>query len=160
MECRWSKLSTVDGVVEDIAGMSNVRRRIVDALTEERVSLSEANQTLEKKSTAQKARISTLESEIKKLKENLQVVLDKSATDDELLEMLRGEVNRLKTQIKTNASITFAASSVVETSRNENRDSDAHFQTEINRLQRQCKNQAEQIDSQDQTIRQLKKRMG
>ena len=60
----------------------------------------EANQQLERRSTAQKARIHNLEADTRKLKDSLQMVLDKSATDDQLLDALRGEISRLKAQVQ------------------------------------------------------------
>ncbi len=53
--------------------MSRERRQIVEALTEERIKLIESNQLLEKKNTAQKARIQILENEVRKIKENITV---------------------------------------------------------------------------------------
>ena len=85
-----------------------------------------------------------MEGEIRKLKENFQLVLDKSATDDELLEMLRNEVGRLKTaQLKTkNAAAVTMPSSASDSDRYAaTREVVDSLQTEINRLQRLCKNQ-------------------
>lgn len=64
----------------------------------------EANQQLERRSTAQKARIHNLEADTRKLKDSLQMVLDKSATDDQLLDALRGEISRLKAQVQQQQS--------------------------------------------------------
>lgn len=58
---------------ESLQEMSRERRQIVEALTEERIKLIESNQSLEKKSTAQKARIQILENEVRKIKENITV---------------------------------------------------------------------------------------
>lgn len=58
---------------ESLQEMSRERRQIVEALTEERIKLIESNQSLEKKNTAQKARIQILENEVRKIKENITV---------------------------------------------------------------------------------------
>jgi len=182
-----SRQSKVDSKAEEeLVGMSNERRQAVEALTEERVRLMEANQVLEKKNTAHKARIQTLENDVKRLKDSMQVVLDKSSSDDELLEALRSEVQRLKKSQQAaalNATNAMTTTTVVNMSRNSNntntstittsRHSDSgvknHSQAdddvvarqaaEIQRLQRICRNQADQIDSQDNAIKNLKKQI-
>eukprot|EP01036_Dinobryon_divergens_P024693 gene24693-33164_t len=181
-----SQQGDVDSKAQDeLAGMSNERRQAVEALTEERVRLLEANQHLEKKNAAHKARIQTLENEAKRMKENMQVVLDKSSSDDQLLEALRAELQRLKktqqaalsaaqqaaaAQTTTTAtmqggrlSTTTAPAARYGTGAGSSSDAAAAEEllarqsAEISRLQRLCKNQAEQIDSQDAALRALKK---
>lgn len=120
-----------------------------------------------------------------------QVVLGKSATDDELLEALRAEVARLRAQMKAAAA---AATAERETngggrasqgSSGGAPNSDALLRSEIQRLERLCRNQvrslvaaaaagarshfqqhnalpaaqADQIESQDKTLRHLKQRL-
>lgn len=207
----------------DLTAMSNERRQVVEALTEERVSLMETNQQLERKVSGQKARITNLEGEVKKMKDGLQVVISKSENDDQLIEALRGEVQRLKNVAaaagsntsggagrsmaagstvmrgsvsagtsRSNATSTIAghskANSTVRLGRRSQHSGDATSpqqqhsadsiqfspddavieqmeadikkqETELLRLRRLCSNQAEQLDSQDITIRQLKKKL-
>jgi chromosome segregation ATPase len=84
---------------EGLQEMSRERRQVVEQLTEERIQLQEQNAALEKKSTAQKARISILENEIRKLKDSLQIAVEKSQNDDELLEVLKKEIGKLQSKL-------------------------------------------------------------
>jgi hypothetical protein len=108
-----------------------------------------------------------------------QVVLGKSATDDELLDALRTEVARLRAQMKAAAATEpsgggKASQGTVSGGPN----SDAFLRSEIQRLERLCRNQvrcmatrdydsphalpapqADQIESQDQALRHLKQRL-
>lgn len=155
---------------EELHEMSNERRKMVESLTEERLQLMESNKALETKSSSQRARISTLEGEVRRMKDNLQLVLEKAGNDDDLLDALRNEVGRLKGQLskaKAQAeelgitAMTKGTRRATDTMSVEQHDLDMKMnQTELQRLQRLCKNQAEQIESQDNTIRQLKKRTG
>lgn len=81
---------------EGLQEMSRERRQVVEQLIEERMQLLEANTSLEKKSTAQKARISILENDIRKVKDSLTVVIEKSQNDDELLEALKKEYQKVQ----------------------------------------------------------------
>eukprot|EP01033_Poteriospumella_lacustris_P011763 gene11763-8380_t len=168
--------------VEEIQEMSRERRQIVEALTEERVRLMEQNQALEKRNQGTKARVTILENEIKKLKENLTMVLDKSGTDDQLVDALRAEIQRLqgklraadeqalrRTRDRSELSGSLSARNASSASHghhhrphsgeDEWREQEQQLQSEIQRLQRLCRNQSEQLDSQDITIRQLRKKM-
>jgi len=199
---------------ESLQEMSRERRQIVEALTEERIKLIESNQSLEKKNTAQKARIQILENEVRKIKENITVALDKSNNDDQLIEVLREEINRLQGKLQSNQRMTqdlqqkvqhhkktanalmnaslggsgggnntghFSSydDSMLATSQSLHQSlhhlhhlpppsapneqewlqKEQQYQAEINRLQRLCRNQAEQLDSQDTTIKDLRKHM-
>lgn len=136
----------------------------------------EVNQALEKKASAHKARIQILENEIRRMKEHLQVALDKSNSDDQLLDALRSEISKLQQKVKgqedggqLHASSRRAAASMSAPGlRNTATDSrqleelqakEQQYKSELQRLQRLCKNQAEQLDSQDVTIRELRKKM-
>lgn len=144
-----------------LAEMSNERRMVTEMLTEERARLLEANQELEKKNTGHKARIQILETDAKKMKENLQLVLSKTASDDELLDALRSEISKLKQQAKQHGNGGTRQQQQEQQQQlhlQTEKDAEAQrYHAEILRLQRLCKHQAEQIDSQDQTIRKMKK---
>lgn len=127
----------------------------------------EQNQALEKKNNGTKARVQVLENEMRKLRESLQVALDKSNTDDQLVDALRDEIQRLQGRLRTveeNANI--AVRKVQQMNRgevsgtlSESAAKEQQYQAEIQRLQRLNKNQSEQLDSQDVTIRQLRKKV-
>lgn len=142
---------------EDIAEMSKERRQTVEALTEERIRLMESNQYLEKKSQAQKARIQTLETEVRNMKENIQMVFDKSASDDDLIKALRDETQRLKNLLKSGQKSPPSDNNSKISSEQENQLN--QLETELQRLRKLCKHQSEQIDSQDTTIKQLRKKL-
>ncbi len=103
-------------------------------------------------------------------------MLDKSATDDELLDMLREEVGRLKKQSKDAHTVAPQAESVlVQQAAQAFAEKEGRHLSEIRRLQRLCDHQvcwflfvasvlickytcqAAQIESQDQSLRQLKR---
>eukprot|EP01038_Epipyxis_sp_PR26KG_P011927 gene11927-15961_t len=166
---QYTRNNDVDAkAVNDLNGMSSERRQIVESLTEERFKLMDDKQKLESKCTAQKARIQILENECKKTKENVQILLDKSETDDQLVEALRQEITRLKAQLmkskidQTKYIENNEIRQVTIGTRLQQMDinNDSQNQNELLRLKRLCKNQQEQLDSQDLTIRNLKKSNG
>jgi hypothetical protein len=113
----------------------------------------EANQSLEKKNTAQKARIQILENEVKKVKESIQVALDKSNTDDQLIEALRSEISRLTGRLaRANDEISQLKNKVKNGCQPGGGPADVgvqyewsykeqQYQNEIKRLERLCRNQ-------------------
>lgn len=127
----------------------------------------EQNQALEKKNNGTKARVQVLENELRKLRESLQVALDKSSTDDQLVDALRDEIQRLQGRLRTveeNANIALRKAQQmnrgeVTSTPSESAVKEQQYQAEIQRLQRLNKNQSEQLDSQDVTIRQLRKKI-
>lgn len=147
---------------EELAEMSSERKIAVEQLTEERARLFDECQRLEAKMNGQRARIRTLESEALLHKQQLKIVLDKSGTDDQLVQALRGEIERLKQQlgnerrsdVSTKLAVVSksAASSSAAISGTEK-----SVQFELDRLRRLCKQQAEQLSTQDAVIRSLRK---
>lgn len=109
------------------------------------------------------------------------MVLDKSSTDDQLVEALRSEIQRLQGKLRAaeeqalrrtrdrselSGSLSARNSSSAShghhhhhSGEEEWRQQEQQLQSEIQRLQRLCRNQSEQLDSQDITIRQLRKKL-
>lgn len=147
---------------EDLAYMSSERKQAIEMITEERGRLAEQCQVLETKQKSLKARIRTLENDGAKYKQQMQLLIDKTGTDDQLIEALREENARLSNALKQKASSSGAPSppkqsilsrqgideqTAAEVSKN---------LQELQRLRRLCKQQAEQLNTQDDIIRQLR----
>lgn len=151
-----SKGGGVDSQAEaDLAGMGEERRHLVAALVAERDRLQEHLLVQEKRQAALKARNHYLESEVAQIKDNLKVVLAKSDTDDQLHVALRQEVARLKDKITTLSSQVAAPKTTTSTTTSFPED----LNREVIRLGRLVVHQSEQIDSQVDTIRQLKSQL-
>jgi chromosome segregation ATPase len=108
-----------------------------------------------------KARIQNLENDVKKIKDSIQVALDKSNNDDQLIEALRNEITRLQQKITKMAEetsriertgggkkgntmtskddVTTLKSSLKQ--QEEWVQKEQHYQSELLRLQRLCRNQ-------------------
>lgn len=162
---------------DDLAGMSADRRMAVEAITEENSRLNERCTELENKVKGSKARIKNLENECLKQKSQLQVMVEKSTSDDELLDAFKEEMEKLQGQIsalqaekrasidkatglardqtmvraRLNGDGTMTASRVPVAL-----ESDAQSEIELQRLRRLCKQQAEQLATQDKIIQQLR----
>lgn len=146
----------VDAKAEDsLADMTAQRRAVAEALSEERLQLMDQLQALEKKGAAHRARIKILEDEVRRLRENLLVALDKSANDDQLLEAFRAEVQRLSKRKPEDKAVSNDNSS----SSSRDMQQTQQMESELRRLQRLVKHQADQIEAQDVTLRDLRKRM-
>lgn len=156
---------------EDLAYMSNERKQAVEALIDERGKLAEQCQALETKQRAHKARIRTLENEVSKHKQQLQILIEKTENDDELISALQEENFRLKDQLKARTSAVeegsqkkdggLKASSLLASRESRAKEDQAAAEIsqnllELQRLRRLCKQQAEQLNTQDDIIRQLR----
>jgi len=153
----------VDAQAEsELAGMSNERRLAMEAVTEDRTRIYEEYQQLEIKMQGQKARVRTLEGEAQMHKQQIKIVLEKSETDDQLIQEMRKEIERLKEkqhaydrreeafEQKMAAAVKKAQSQVVTATSAE--------QSEILRLRRLTKQQADQLSTQDSVIRSLREK--
>ena len=144
----------VDSQAESgLAEMSNERKIAVDALVEERARLIDEYQKLEAKSQGQKARIRKMEEDSHTHRSQLKIVLDKSETDDQLIGALRREVTRLQ-QASSIASRKDDADMAVKV-RQAGAVAVTAAEGEITRLKRQIVQQAAQLESQNQRIREL-----
>ena len=148
---------------EDIAGMSNERRQAVEALTEDHARLYESNQVLETKVTAQKARIKNLETDVLKYKNQMKIIIEKTETDDQLIQALRAELERLRNSISASKSQAYkqkeddkSKTKTLNTGIVTSTTDQALNISEIQRLQRLCKAQANQITTQEDVIKELR----
>jgi chromosome segregation ATPase len=164
---------------EDIAGMMLDRKQAVEGIIEERARLQEQCQELEGKQRALRARIRTLESDSTRSKQQVQVLLDKNNTDDQLIDALRKEVANLKDQLQGAAMNQRAANENakpvirrlsthlsgkdhkfhgggVRTGSGITADDSGLDAEEMQRLRRLCRQQAEQLSTQDEVIKRLR----
>jgi chromosome segregation ATPase len=148
---------------EDIAGMSNERRQAVEALTEDHARLYESNQVLETKVTAQKARIKNLETDVLKYKNQMKIIIEKTETDDQLIQALRTELERLRNSVSASKSQAYkqkedekSKTKTLNTGIITSNTDQALNISEIQRLQRLCKAQANQINTQEDVIKELR----
>lgn len=88
----------------------------------------------------------TTEKEVIKYKQQIQLLLNKADTDDELINALRSEINNMKFS-STSGTYKAQVPDHIESS---------NEQVEITRLKRQCKQQADQLNTQDELIRELR----
>ena len=114
-------------------------------------SLKEENNLLDSKVRGLKARIQTTEKDVIKYKQQIQLLLNKASTDDELIDALKSEINHLRT-----SAASFGTASKTRALDNESKSS-SDMQTEMLRLRRQCKQQSDQLNTQDELIRELRK---
>lgn len=137
--------------------------------------LATENEQLQKKSGALKSRIKILENDSQKHKEQMKVLIGKTDGDDQLITLLKAEITRLKEQLKDVAtqlkqakqeSDQFASTrnQVVRNSGKSGNmkqsgrlvGSQDTLEIELNRMKRLMEQQASQIDTQDNVIRQLR----
>jgi predicted nuclease with TOPRIM domain len=163
---------------EDIAGMMLDRKQAVEGIIEERAKLQEHCEQLEGKQRALRARIRTLESDCERSKQQVQVLLQKNNTDDQLIDALKKELGNVRnhsqsTTMKSrmtnetakhvvrrvgNHSVgsgnTFGGGSI-RTGGNITEDESSET-AELHRLRRLCRQQAEQLTTQDEVIKRLR----
>ena len=128
------------------------KRTAHEAQQLEKAVLQEQNITLDNKLKGMKARIQTVEKEVIKYKQQIQLLLNKATTDDELIEVLREEIQKLRlTPTNTNMKLTLN-----NNPSNHPLESNGNDQMELNRLKRLCKQQTDQLETQDELIRELR----
>ena len=128
------------------------KRTANEAQQLEKAVLQEQNITLENKLKGMKSRIQTVEKEVIKYKQQIQLLLNKATTDDELIEVLREEIQKLRlTPSNTNMKLTSN-----NNPSNHPLESNGNDQMELNRLKRLCKQQTDQLETQDELIRELR----
>ena len=128
-------------------------------ITEDRDRLTHDNQQLETKNRALKSRIQNLENDALRYKEQIRIVIEKSNSDDQLIDSLREEVEKLKQQVKLKAAAAAASGgpqkqALAMVPARTQQDPDTAI--ELQRLKRLCKQQAEQLATQEEMIKQLR----
>ena len=155
--------NNVDSKAEtELADMSNDRKQAIESIVGERDSLIKENQQMDVKLQGCKARIRNLESDLQTQKQQLKLVLNAKDGDDELIDALQLEIKRLQDAAVANArnpgnraaaakaaEVVFAGSSAAAANQD-------LLTNEITRLKRLCKQQQEQINTQDEVIRALR----
>lgn len=143
----------------ELADMSKDRREAVEMLTEDRNRLMLENQALEVKANGHKARIKNLESDTIKFKQQVRVMIEKTETDDQLISALREELDRLRGQLTLVKSVAHKEKeesvSRVKTLHNTTSSSG---ELELKRLQRLVQQQAAQLSTQEEVIRELRRK--
>ena len=134
----------------DLVDMSNDRQQAIETMIGERDNLFKENQFLDTKLQGAKARIRNLEGDIQTQKQQLKMVLKAKDGDDDLIDALQLEIKRLQEASRESerhhrAPLQATASGTSE-----------HHAAELSRLQRLCKQQQEQINTQDEVIRSLR----
>ena len=154
-------LNNVDNKAEtELADMSNDRKQAIESIVGERDSLIKENQQMDVKLQGCKARIRNLESDLQTQKQQLKLVLNAKDGDDELIDALQLEIKRLQDAAVANArnpgnraeaaaAVVFAGTAASATKLDQ-------LTNEITRLKRLCKQQQEQINTQDEVIRALR----
>ena len=150
MICTYYYLITLF-IFNCIVELGAERRLTGDNLAAQCSSLKEENSALDSKLKGLKARMQTTEKDVVKYKQQIQLLLNKANTDDELIDALKSEINHLRT---TAASGVYKANVSGQKS-----ESSSDVQVEMLRLRRQCKQQADQLNTQDELIRELRGQM-
>lgn len=152
----------VDSKAEQgLQDMQEEKLHALDALIREKAALMEEAAKLRDRLDGSRARIQTLTAEGSKLKESLKVMIEKTESDDQLIDALKEEVQfykqeavKLQTrlereELQSKTRVEFAKQSDVTPAGGA---SDA----ELSRLRRLCKQQGDQLNTQDEVIRKLK----
>ena len=137
-----------------------MRKMAVEELSEAHQNLTEQHSKLVEKHNGTKARVRTLESDAAKHKQQIRLILDKTETDDKLIEALKAEVHRLKT-IDVRSSKGARGPDVEERVQRAAKEAasmaTSHVVGELTRLRRLTKQQSEQLATQEQLIKELRK---
>jgi predicted nuclease with TOPRIM domain len=155
---RAGQPANVDTKAEsDLNDMSNDRKHAIESIVQERDTLVKENHQLEVKLQGTKARIRNLETDVQTQKQQLKMLLSAKDGDDELIDALQTEVKRLQDTAvaltKSNRHTTTTAAAASTTAQTPPVD---HLHSEITRLKRLCKQQQEQLSTQEDTIRTLR----
>ena len=137
-------------VINDIAGLSIERKNATENIIQERDTLQEQYTLLDSRVKGYKARITTLENEVNQFKQQMQVLINKSNTDDQFIDALKEEMYRLKSVVNSN---NLRLNNNNNTHAIESGGNDAQ---ELIRLKRLCKQQSEQLNTQDDLIHELR----
>lgn len=145
---------------EELEYMSSVRKLAVDELSEAHQKLSDQFASLDSKHQGAKARIRTMEAEAQQHRTQIKIVIDKTENDDKLIQVLKSEIQRLKDDsirqsmerrgddVEAKIQKASKAAAAVATK---------HADSELTRLRRLTKQQSEQLATQDDIIRELRK---
>lgn len=126
---------------------SRLEKRLeIETLTAQCSALKEENCVLIDKVKGVKARSYTLEKEVAKYKQQIQLLLNKTNTDDELIDALKTEMTHLRVLV-TGSNTTKPTCT---------QEQDTAERMEIRRLNRICRQQANQLMTQDEIIRELR----
>ena len=160
MTTRSSRADVDSQAEDDLEYMSSVRKMAVEELSEAHQNLTEQHSKLVEKYNGTKARVRTLESDAAKHKQQIRLILDKTETDDKLIEALKAEVHRLKT-IDVRSSKGASGPDVEERVQRAAKEAasmaTSHVDGELTRLRRLTKQQSEQLATQEQLIKELRK---
>lgn len=145
---------------EEIEYMSSARKIAVEELSEAHAKLEERHKALMDKHGGVKARVRTLEAEASQHKQQMRIVIDKSETDDQLVNALKNEITRLKT-VGTRGAASLQANDAAEArlqkaTKEAAAAATANMDTELMRLRRLTKQQAEQLATQEQLIKEFR----
>lgn len=145
---------------EEIEYMSSARKIAVEELSEAHAKLEEKHRALMEKHGGVKARVRTLETEAAQHKQQMRIVIDKSETDDQLVNALKSEITRLKT-VGTRGAASLQANDAMEArlqkaTKEAAAAATANMDTELMRLRRLTKQQAEQLATQEQLIKEFR----
>lgn len=145
---------------EEIEYMSSARKIAVEELSEAHAKLEEKHRALVEKHGGVKARVRTLETEAAQHKQQMRIVIDKSETDDQLVNALKNEITRLKT-VGTRGAASLQANDAMEArlqkaTKEAAAAATANMDTELMRLRRLTKQQAEQLATQEQLIKEFR----
>ena len=170
---RASRADVDSQAEEELEYMSSVRKIAVEELSEAHSTLQEQHNKLLEKHQGAKARVRTLENDAAKHKQQIKIILDKTETDDHLITALKDEIHRLKTVEVRNSQFAAGGSSSSSSSASgrgvsvEERVQKAakeaasmatsHAEGELTRLRRLTKQQAEQLATQEQLIKELRR---
>lgn len=144
--------SVIDNkVINAINDLSYERKVASENSNQAKDSLIEQNQILENKLKGYKARFVTLENELNQFKQQMQVLINKSSTDDQFIDALKEEMYRLKGEVNSN-NLRLNNHNMANLAL-ESGGSDSQ---ELIRLRRLCKQQTEQLDTQDELIHELR----
>lgn len=150
---------TVDAKAEKLLNdMSETRSEAVDGLVVERDALSRSVESYKKKLVARDARISAMESDMMSKRENLRAMVNKADGDNQLIGALKQEISRLRSALQAkNQEVKEAVSPPrIQMAQKGRGSSSLAGEAELTRLKRLVQQLTEQIETQDDVIRQLR----
>lgn len=158
----------------DLKSMGESRQQAIEMITEDRARLADRCDALEKQKSASKARIKSLESENSRQREQMKTLIEKTDSDDQLVNALRQELDRLKVASrKAIQDVRIQAQETVPKSVRVDSDGKTHnsssplmskfnpnpLDSEVKRLTRLNQTQADQMKTQEDVIKGLRKRV-
>lgn len=169
--------SNVDTKAEELlTAMESERHSVMEAITEDKAKLEAEVLRLSKRVTSQSARVQVLEKQMSSQRDSLITMVSKADSDDNLISLLRAENGRLKESLRTakleatssplrvrkeggsglSSASTFTSMAGSTGTPAFDQSMQLRDNAELKRLQRLCEHQAQQIETQEKLIQDLR----